>query len=348
MSAVASSWQSIISTSIRSRPFNDTLGHPTGDELLKAVAERLCVAAGDRHRCAARGDEFAVIQTGLNDVSDAASLAQRIRDALKAPYTLNGQLVNIDASIGIASSPGDGTDADQLLKNADMASTAPKPTPGCIAFQPAMDARIKARRALELDMRKAVTGGDSRCTTSRSSTSKATGSAGARRCWLAASRTRLRLAGRFHSDRGGDGPDRVRSANGMRRACADAATWPDDLRIAVNISRCNSSRQNIVPVVMNALAASGLPAHRLELEITEAVFLPEQSGPRARHCISLRELGVRIAMDDFAYGYSSLSYLRSFPFDKIKIDRSFIGDLSDTDDSIAIVRAITNLANNLT
>ena len=332
------------------KTINDTLGHPTGDELLKAVAERLCGCVREIDTVARLGgDEFAVIQTGLNDVSDAASLAQRIRDALKAPYTLNGQLVNIDASIGIASSPGDGTDADQLLKNADMALYRAKADGRGMYrfFEPAMDARIKARRALELDMRKAVTGGEFEVHYQPVVDLQSN-----RICGCEA------LLRWPHPERGFVSPaDFIPIAEEtglivslgewvLRRACADAATWPDDLRIAVNISPLQLISQNIVPVVMNALAASGLPAHRLELEITEAVFLQNNQATRTT-LHQLRELGVRIAMDDFGTGYSSLSYLRSFPFDKIKIDRSFIGDLSDTDDSIAIVRAITNLANNL-
>ena len=282
-------------------------------------------------------------------MSDAASLAQRIRDALKAPCTLNGQLVNIDASIGIASAPGDGTDADQLLKNADMALYRAKAEGRGMYrfFEPAMDARIKARRALELDMRKAVAGGEFEVHYQPIVDLQSDQICGCEAL--------LRWP---HPERGSVSPADfipVAEETGLivslgewvlRRACADAATWPDDLRIAVNISPLQFVSQNIVPVVMNALAASGLPAHRLELEITEAIFLQNNQATRTT-LHQLRELGVRIAMDDFGTGYSSLSYLRGFPFDKIKIDRSFIGDLTDTDDSIAIVRAITNLANNL-
>jgi diguanylate cyclase (GGDEF)-like protein/PAS domain S-box-containing protein len=329
---------------------NDTLGHPAGDELLRAVAERLCGCVREIDSVARLGgDEFAIIQAGLHHVSDAASLAQRIRDALKAPYVLNGQLVNIDASIGIACAPGDGTDADQLLKNADMALYRAKSDGRGMYrfFEPAMDARIKARRALELDMRKAVTGGEFEVHYQPVVDLQSNEICGCEAL--------LRWP---HPERGSVSPADfipVAEETGLivslgewvlRRACADAATWPDDLKIAVNISPLQFSSQNIVPVVMNALAASGLSAHRLELEITEAVFLQNNQATRTT-LHQLRELGVRIAMDDFGTGYSSLSYLRSFPFDKIKIDRSFIGDLCDTPDSIAIVRAITNLANNL-
>jgi len=332
------------------KTINDTLGHPAGDELLKVVAERLCACVREVDAVARLGgDEFAVIQTGLKDVNEAAGLAQRIRDALKVPCDLNGQLINIDSSIGIACAPSDGTDADQLLKNADMALYRAKADgrANFRFFEPAMDAIIKARRALEVDMRKAVAAREFAVYYQPLIDVESNEICGCEALlrWI-------------HAERGPVSPTDfipVAEETGLivplgewvlRQACAQAATWPRDLKVSVNISPVQFANQNIVLVIMNALATSGLAANRLELEITEAVFLQNNQATRTT-LHQLRELGVRIAMDDFGTGYSSLSYLRSFPFDKIKIDRSFIADLSDTPDSIAIVRAITNLACNL-
>jgi len=332
------------------KTINDTLGHPAGDELLKVVAERLCACVREVDAVARLGgDEFAVIQTGLKDVNEAAGLAQRIRDALKVPCDLNGQLINIDSSIGIACAPSDGTDADQLLKNADMALYRAKADgrANFRFFEPAMDAIIKARRALEVDMRKAVAAREFAVYYQPLIDVESNEICGCEALlrWI-------------HAERGPVSPTDfipVAEETGLivplgewvlRQACAQAATWPRDLKVSVNISPVQFANQNIVLVIMNALATSGLAANRLELEITEAVFLQNNQATRTT-LHQLRELGVRIAMDDFGTGYSSLSYLRSFPFDKIKIDRSFIADLSDTPDSIAIVRAITNLARNL-
>jgi diguanylate cyclase (GGDEF)-like protein/PAS domain S-box-containing protein len=329
---------------------NDTLGHPVGDELLKAVAARLCGCVRD-HDTVARlgGDEFAIIQTGLTHGTDAAQLAQRLRDALEAPYELGGQLINIDASIGIACAPGDGTDADQLLKNADMALYRAKADGrGTYRFfERAMDARVKARRALEMDMRKGVAEGAFEVryqTLIDIQTNEICGCEALLR-WNHPVRGEI-LPAEFIPVAEETGLIIGLGDWVLRQACADAAAWPGDLKVAINISPVQFANQNIGLTVMKALAASGLSPSRLELEITEAVLLQNNVATRAiLH--ELRELGVRIAMDDFGTGYSSLSYLRSFPFDKIKIDRSFIGDLSSDADSIAIVRAIINLASNL-
>jgi diguanylate cyclase (GGDEF)-like protein/PAS domain S-box-containing protein len=329
---------------------NDTLGHSTGDELLKAVADRLrgCVRDVD---LVARfgGDEFAVIQTELERPADAAILAQRLRDAMQTPYEVNGHQIVIDASIGIALSPDDGTDPDQLLKNADMALYGAK-SDGRGAyryFEPEMDARMKARRALELDLRKAIANGEFELyyqPVVNLQSNAISGCEGLLR-W-------------HHPERGMVSPAEfipVAEETGLivpigewvlRQACADAATWPDGINVAVNLSAAQFRYQTLARAVIGSLAASGLPPHRLELEITESVLMQNNEATVAT-LHQLRQLGVRIAMDDFGTGYSSLSYLRSFPFDKIKIDRSFINDLSDKGDSFAIVQAITRLARRL-
>jgi diguanylate cyclase (GGDEF)-like protein/PAS domain S-box-containing protein len=329
---------------------NDTLGHLVGDELLKAVANRLraCVRESDT---AARvgGDEFAVVQTGIDTATDTATLARRICESLRAPYDLLGQTVVVDASIGIAIAPDDGTEPTELLKNADMALYGAKAHGrGTYRFfEPGMDARMKARRTLELALRAALANGEFELyyqplvdlQTDAVTTCEA-------------------LLRWQHPERGMVGPAEfipVAEEIGLivplgewvlKRACGDAALWRDDVKVAVNLSPIQVMSKNLVAVVVGALASSGLPAHRLEIEITESVLLQNTELTLAT-LHRLRELGVKISMDDFGTGYSSLSYLRSFPFDKIKIDRCFISGLGDGDDARAIVQAIAGLARNL-
>jgi diguanylate cyclase (GGDEF)-like protein len=329
---------------------NDTLGHHVGDELLKVLSARLQASLRETDTVArVGGDEFAIIQTRVEQPVDTAILARRICEAARAPYHLLGHAVMTDTSIGIAVAPGDGTDPTELLKNADMALYRAKADGrGTYRFfEPAMDARMKARRALELALRQALANGefelhyqplvslrDDRVT-----------------CCEALLRWR-------HRERGLISPSEfipVAEEIGLivplgewvlRTACADAVHWPDDIKVAVNLSPIQVMNQNLVPVVIGALAAAGLPARRVEIEITESVLMQNtETTLAALH--RLRELGVKISMDDFGTGYSSLSYLRSFPFDKIKIDRCFISGLADGDDSVAIVQAVAGLAKNL-
>jgi diguanylate cyclase (GGDEF)-like protein len=329
---------------------NDTLGHPIGDELLKAVAGRLrrCVRDSD---VIARigGDEFAIVRTSLQDSQEASALAQRVCEAIRAPYDIDGHAVIVDTSVGISISPDDGVDPNELLKNADMALYGAK-TDGRGThrfFEPEMDARMKARRILELSLRGALERGEFHLNY------QPLLHLGHNRVSCAEALLRWR-----HPERGLVSPAEfipVAEETGLiaplgdwvlRTACADAATWPDDVKVAVNLSPIQLMNRNLLPVVMNALAASGLPSRRLELEITEAVLL--QNTERTLSTLyQLRELGVRIAMDDFGTGYSSLSYLRRFPFDKIKIDRGFIAGLPDDHESAAIVGAVAGLASNL-
>ena len=329
---------------------NDSLGHPTGDELLRQVGDRLrrCVAANDTISRVG-GDEFFIIQTNIGDATDAERLARRISEAVKAPYDLHGHLVVIDASIGIALAPTDGSDANELLKNADMALYGAKASGRGIYrfFEPHMDARMKDRRALELALRQAfddnqfelyyqpvlnLDKGDVRCCEA--------------------------LLRWHHPERGMVSPVEfipVAEEIGLivalgerviRWACEDAAKWPDDVCVAVNLSPTQLASKNLLPTVLGALASSGLSPHRLELEITEAVLM-QNSEVNLRTLHQLRELGIRISMDDFGTGYSSLSYLRSFPFDKIKIDRCFIKGLGDSSEADAIVHAVAGLADSL-
>jgi len=332
------------------KSINDTLGHAIGDELLKAVASRLhgCLRESDT---IARlgGDEFAIIQTGFEQLSEVAGLASRIREVITPPYELDGHQVPADVSIGISIAPNDATEPDQLLKNADMALYRSK-SDGRGTFRffaPEMDERVKARRTLELDLRKAIVDGEFELYY------QPLVNLGTQE--ISCCEALLRW---HHPDRGMVSPAEfipVAEETGLinqigewvlRQACLEAATWPDNIAVAVNLSPLQFKSNGLAPAIISALAASGLPARRLEVEITEAVLLQNNEATLAT-LHQLRNLGVRIAMDDFGTGYSSLSYLRSFPFDKIKIDRSFISDIAENDDSGAIVQAVTNLAGRL-
>ena len=329
---------------------NDTLGHAIGDEVLKDVADRLrgCVREID---AIARlsGDEFAIIQTSLEQPSDAAALAMRIREAIKAPYNLNGHSVVVDSSIGISIAPNDSTKLDELLKTADIALYEAKTSGrGTYCFyEPELDARIKARSKLELDLRKALVNGEFALLYQPV--------VNLQNNKISACEALLRW---HHPERGVLSPAEfipIAEEIGiitqlgewvLRTACAEAATWPDDIKAAVNFSPAQLTSNNPLQVVVSALAASGVPAHRLELEITESVLM-KNTFATLTTLHQLRELGVQIAMGDFGTGHSSLSYLLSFPFNKIKIDRCFIKDLADRDNSRTIVRAVARLATSL-
>jgi len=332
------------------KSINDTLGHGVGDELLKEVAARLrgCLRETDT---IARlgGDEFAVIQTEIGSPSDVAALAARIRDALTMPYELDGHQVPADVSIGISLAPEDTLDPDQLLKNADMALYRSKADGrGTYRFfEPQMDERVRARRTLELDLRNAIAHGEFELYFQPVLNLE--------RNQISACETLLRW---HHPTRGMVPPAEfipVAEETGLinqigewvlRQACREAATWPASIAVAVNLSPVQFKNQNLALLIVGALGDSGLAAGRLELEITEAVLLQNNEATLAT-LHRLRDLGVRIAMDDFGTGYSSLSYLRSFPFDKIKIDRSFINDIGEKGESGAIVQAVTSLASRL-
>ncbi|HWN51824.1 MAG TPA: EAL domain-containing protein [Xanthobacteraceae bacterium] len=329
---------------------NDTLGHPTGDELLRSVAARLrtCVRETDTISRVG-GDEFSIIQTDIADATDAERLARRLSETISAPYDLHGHLVMINTSIGIALAPTDGTDPNELLKNADMALYGAKADGRGIYrfFEPSMDARMKARRTLELALRMALQNGEFEMyyqPVVNLSTDNV-------RCCEALIRW-------HHPERGIVSPDEfipLAEEIGLivtlgewviRRSCQDAATWPDEICVAINLSPTQLASKNLLPTVLSALATSQLSAHRLELEITEAVLM-QNTEATLKTLHQLRALGIGISMDDFGTGYSSLSYLRSFPFDKIKIDRCFISGLGGSSESAAIVQAVAGLAKSL-
>ena len=330
---------------------NDTLGHPTGDELLKQVAHRLrsCLRESD---LIARlgGDEFAIVQTRLQEPKDAEALAQRLREIVTATaFDLNGRLTTADLSIGIALAPGDGTEIDDLVKHADLALYGAKAEgrANYRYYEPEMNARMKHRRALEDDLRSAITNNEF-ILYYQPLVNLRTGT-------IAACESLLR----WNHPRNGLVPPlefiQVAEETGLinaigewvlRQACKDAMKWPSRISVAVNISPVQFRQNGLALHVMAALMESGLPAKRLELEVTESILLQNSEATLAT-LHQIRDLGVRISMDDFGTGYSSLSYLRRFPFDKIKIDRSFMGDLSKNDEAQAVVRTILTLAQSL-
>jgi len=334
----------------RFKNVNDTLGHPVGDLLLQAAAERMrsCVRGED---LVARlgGDEFAIVQVSSTQTSDVSALATRLIEVVGAPYDLDGHQVIVGASIGIAIAPTDGNKPDPLMKSADLALYRAKADGGGAFrfFEAAMDARMQARHALEQDLRKAIVNGEFELYYQPIIDVKT------RR--ITSCEALLRW---HHPERGMISPVEfipVAENTGLivplgewvlRQACAQAARWPKHVTVAVNLSPVQFKSRNLLPTVVNALATNGLPAKRLELEITELVLLQDNEGA-FEVLRRFRDLGIRIAMDDFGTGYSSLGYLRSFPFDKIKIDQSFIHDLSTKEDSVAIIRAVVGLSSSL-
>jgi diguanylate cyclase (GGDEF)-like protein len=329
---------------------NDTLGHPVGDALLKAVAARLELSVRPSDKLARLGgDDFAVIQIGVAQPKGSIALAARLIKEMAEPFTVDGHQVVIGTSIGISLAPNDGHDPDRLLKNADMALyRAKEDGRGTYrSFEPDMDARMQTRRTLELDMRKAIVIGEFSLAYQPLVNVKT----GEISCCEALMRW-------HHPKRGIIPPsefiplaEEMGSINqlgiwALNRACTDAQGWPDHVKLAVNLSSVQFKSETLVSDVAAALNASGFAANRLELEITESVLMNETDATLST-LKQLRELGVHIAMDDFGTGYSSLGYLRKFPFDKIKIDQSFVRDLAVKPDSIAIIRAVAGLANAL-
>jgi len=329
---------------------NDSLGHPVGDLLLRAAAERMrnCVRRED---IVARlgGDEFAIVLVPLEEPADVTGIAARLIEALGTPFELEGHQVVVATSVGISLAPNDGNLPDLLMRNADLALYRAKADGGGVFrfFELGMDARMQARRALELDLRKAIVNHEFELYYQPIIDVK---SGQVTSCEA--------LVRWHHPERGMVSPmDFIPVAEEtglivplgewvLGQACADAAKWPVGITIAVNLSPAQFKSKNLVPAVTSALVSSGLPASRLELEITELVLLQDNESAFAiLH--QLRDLGIRIAMDDFGTGYSSLGYLRSFPFDKIKIDQSFIQDLPGKEESLAIVRAVVGLSSSL-
>ena len=333
----------------RFKTVNDTLGHPLGDAVLCAVTKRLQMAVRGTDTVARLGgDEFAIIQLTARP-TEATELAVQLIQMISEPFDISGNHVVIGASIGIAMAPTDGSEPDQLLRNSDMALYRAKSggRGSYHFFEPEMDAQMQARHALEVDLRMAMAADEFELHYQpivELVSGKYVG-------FEALARWR-------HPRHGIVQPDRfipVAEEIGLimplgdwviNQACKDATKWPSEVTIAVNLSAVQFRSPTLVFSIASALAATGLEARRLVLEITETALLQhDQAVIEALH--QIRSLGVRIAMDDFGTGYSSLSYLRSFPFDKIKIDRSFIQELGRQGDCAAIVRAVTRLGMSL-
>jgi len=329
---------------------NDTLGHAIGDKLLKEVAGRLRTLVGEAATVARMGgDEFAIVQPGIAQPADAATLAARLVEAIGQPYDVDGHQVTIGTSVGIAVGPADGGHADQLTRNADLALYRAKSVGrGTFRFfEPGMDVQMQARRELEHDLRKALAAGEFELhyqPVLNLARNEITGVEALVR-WHHPERGMI-PPGEFIPLAEEIGLILPLGEWAIREACTTAAVWPGDLRVAVNLSPVQFRSPGLVQVVVSALATSGLAPERLELEITESVLLDDSKTTLAM-LFQLREMGVRIAMDDFGTGYSSLSYLQTFPFDKIKIDRSFVKDITHASGSRNIVRAVAAMAKGL-
>lgn len=325
---------------------NDTLGHPVGDMLLRKVTDRLRGQVRETDFIARLGgDEFAIIQTKVEQPTEAISLAERLIGLLSEPFDLDGNEAMIGVSIGIAFPPGDGTDANTVLKNADLALYRAKADGrGTFRlFEPAMDAAIHHRQVLVQELRHALVAGQFEMFY------QPIMEAHAQRIHSFEALLRWR-----HPDRGLVAPsDFIPIAEEiglikplgswvLTSACADAMQWPEHIKVAVNLSPMQFVNGNLLQQVRHALAVSKLPAHRLELEVTETVLIQDTNATLAL-LKDLKSLGISIALDDFGTGFSSLSYLRKFPFDRVKIDKSFVDDVSRSGDAIAIVRAVTSL-----
>ena len=334
----------------RFKEINDTLGHFVGDAILREVAARLQRTAGDGYAvCRLAGDEFTVIQLGIGSRAHAGELAQEIVAALSEPYQLDAHTLVISASVGIAIAPDDSESPEELVKKSDLALYCAKSDGrGTYRFfEAGMDEDLRARRELEADLRLAVQRGEFdvhyqpvlELDSFRISGFEA-------------------LVRWSHPTRGVMYPDafiEVAEDTGLivpmgewvlRQACRDAAEWPEHVKIAVNLSPAQFRRDDLVGMVLGAIRAAGLDPRRLELEITESVLLHDENWVRET-LLELRRLGIGIAMDDFGTGYSSLRYLRSFPFDRLKIDRSFTADIAANPQALAIVRATIALAQSL-
>jgi diguanylate cyclase (GGDEF)-like protein len=332
----------------RFKEVNDTLGHPAGDILLQAVAARLRGCVGETTLIARLGgDEFAVIEYVANPAVEATALAERIRIALCEPFDLGDHQVITGTSIGIAIAPRDGMGSDEILKSADLALYSAKSggRGSFRFFEPELDQLMRARRNLERDMRNALVNGEFELHYQPFVNVKSGEISGCEALlrWHHPRRG-LVLPAEFIPLAEDTGLIVPLGEWVLRTACAEAAKWPVNLKIAINLSPAQFKSKDLVPIIVSALATSGIAPRRLEVEITETVIMHDSEAVFAA-LGQLHKLGVRIALDDFGTGYSSLSFLQKFRFDKIKIDRSFVKELSGADEeSRLIARAVVRFA----
>jgi diguanylate cyclase (GGDEF)-like protein len=332
------------------KPINDSHGHAAGDDALRLAAQALRGATrGSDVVARLGGDEFVIAQVALGGPAEAVAFAERLVSELAAAFTLEGVSASTPASVGVAVYPSDGATADALLRSADMALYRAK-SEGRGAFrtfEASMADELRQRRALQKDLEVAINEGQLTLVYQPQVRVADTSVHGFEA-----------LVRWTHPTLGAISPGTfipLAEEAGLvgrlgefvlRSACREAASWPQGLSIAVNLSPLQFSHGDLAALVQTILLETGLPAPRLELEITEGVLIRDIN--RALHVLrQLKNLGVRIAMDDFGTGYSSLSYLQTFPFDKIKIDRSFISDLDGNAHSRAIVKAVVGLARSL-
>jgi diguanylate cyclase (GGDEF)-like protein/PAS domain S-box-containing protein len=335
----------------RFKAVNDTLGHPVGDELLKQVAARLCQVVGTIGQVGRLGgDEFKVVFPEFHDRRQLASLAEAMITSVSKPYFINSNPITIGASIGIATAPDDGTTSEELVRNADLALYAAKGAGRGVHrfYETTMHSVAEQKRMIENDMRQALAGGQFRmvyqpivCMEKEK---------------IIGFESLIRWN---HPKRGPISPADfipIAEENGMieligewalRTATLEAANWAVDARVAVNVSTIQFANPKFPELVANVLAQSGLDPARLELEITESVFVADSAATDQQFAL-LKRLGIRLALDDFGTGYSSLGYLKRAPFDKIKIDQSFVRGASlGQDKNAAIIKAIVTLADTM-
>jgi len=325
---------------------NETLGHPLGDKLLREVAARIQTATRKIDTIArVGGDEFAIVQRVVHGPRDAARLAERLIASVSMPYAIDGNDIQIGASVGISLTPDDSVDCDELIRNVDMALYQAKTSRGSYNFfEPAMDEQVRSRRQMDSDLRTALADAQFELHFQPvvSLADRQVKSFEALLRWT-------------QPERGAVPPSvfiPVAEENGLivpigewvlNVACREAAKWPPHIKVAVNVSVVQLKSAAILQSIAGALKASGLDGSRLIVEVTESVMIADADQALVTlHAI--RDMGAAIAMDDFGTGYSSLSYLRRFPFDKIKIDQTFVSELGQRADSAAIVRAATGLA----
>jgi len=328
----------------RFKAVNDSLGHPAGDALLRIAAKRLRAAVrGTDVAARLGGDEFAVLLAAPVTPEVAAMVAARLVDMLARPYLVQGRAANVGASVGLAFAEPDCTTVDALIGRADMAMYQAKANGrGCVGFfSPALQQRAELRRQMEQELRAALPFGQLELFYQPQYDLKIGQLSG----FEALLRWRHPLRGLVPPDVFIPLSEEIRLISTMgewvlRTACAEAARWPGTMTVAVNVAAQQFESGQLVSIVKAALEGAGLPGSRLELEITESALLRDSGGIVTKQLIALKAMGVAISLDDFGTGYSSLSQLRSFPFDRVKIDRSFVND-------DAVVRAIAAMGNSM-